>query len=85
MTLSTNCATGTARTLVAKILLDQAADRKQHQLAQRDMATLGSVDWEIVNTTLKSLQNEGAIRIERNRIIINKILLKKAAGAVHSR
>jgi CRP-like cAMP-binding protein len=70
------------RGLVAQILLEYARDRttERHQLTQRDIAVLLGTDWETVHSSLKSLHEEGTIRIERHRIIINKELLQKEAG-----
>ena len=69
------------RRLVAKVLLEYAGDNttERRQLTQRDIAVLVGTDWETVHSSLKSLQEEGTIRIERHRIIINKELLQKAA------
>ncbi len=69
------------RGLVAKVLLDYAGDSTtgRRQLTQRDIAVLIDTDWETVHASLESLQEEGAIRIERHRIIINKELLLKMA------
>lgn len=69
------------RGLVAKVLLEYAGDGKgeRRRLAQRDMAVLAGTDWKTVHLSLRFLQEEGAIRIERHRIIINKELLQKAA------
>ena len=59
-------------------------------MAQQDIAILADTNWEMVHASLKSLQNEGAIKVERHRIIINRDLLQKVAGvsgqckAVHS-
>ena len=65
--------------LVAKVLLEHTGENvtERHKLAQRDIAALTGSDWEMVHTSLKSLQDEGAIRIERHRIIINRELLQK--------
>ena len=41
---------------------------------------IAGTDWETVHLTLRSLRDEGAIRIERHRLIINKEMLQKAAG-----
>lgn len=70
-----------ARGLVAKALLDNIGNNStaQHQLTQRNIAVLTGKDWETVHTSLKSLQDTGAIKIERNRMIINKELLQKIA------
>lgn len=70
------------RVLVAGVLLDYAGDgaSEQRRLAQRDIAAITGASWEMVHASLESLQNEGAIRIERHRLIINKELLQKIAG-----
>ena len=70
------------RGLVAQILLEYARDSttERRQLTQRDIAVLVGTDWETIHSSLKSLQEEGAIRLERHRIIINKELLQKVAG-----
>jgi len=70
------------RGLVARVLIDHAENAiKQHSgLSQRDIArTIGS-DRVMVYLSLKSLQDKGAIRIENNRIKINKELLRTVAG-----
>jgi DNA-binding MarR family transcriptional regulator len=67
--------------LVARVLLDYAGDSTggQRRLAQRDIAALTGIDWENVHMSLKSLQDEGVIKIERHRIILNKALLQRVA------
>jgi DNA-binding MarR family transcriptional regulator len=68
-----------AKGMVAKVLLEHTGNTTgRRQLAQRDIATLTGTDWETVHKSLKSLQDEGAIRIERHRIFINKDLLRQA-------
>jgi DNA-binding MarR family transcriptional regulator len=71
-----------ARWLVSKVLLEFARDatNERNRLAQRDIAKIIGADWETVHMSLKSLQDEGIIRIERNRITINKELLKEIVG-----
>jgi len=49
-------------------------------LSQREMAELLGTTWELVNESLRSLHEEGAIRIERHRIIIKEKSLQKIAG-----
>jgi DNA-binding Lrp family transcriptional regulator len=68
--------------LVAKVLLDYVEDNAggQRRLAQRDIAALAGTDWETVHMSLKSLQEEGVIKIERHRMILNKELLQKVAA-----
>ena len=73
---------GHIRGMVSKILLEYAGDSttERRQLTQRDIAILVGTDWETVHASLKSLQEQGIIRIERHRITINKELLQKVAG-----
>jgi DNA-binding MarR family transcriptional regulator len=70
------------RGLVAKVLLEYAGDSttERRQLTQRDIAVLAGTDWATVHASLRSLHDEGFIRIERHRIIINKELLQAVAG-----
>ncbi len=77
------------RAQLAGVLLERAGDGadRQNRLAQRDIAAMLATGWDMVHLSLKSLHKEGAIRIEHNRIIINKELLQKlaiAAGSVKS-
>jgi hypothetical protein len=67
---------------VAKALLDYAGDGAsgQPRVAQREIAAMVGADWGMVHISLKSMQAEGAIRIDRHRLIINKELLQKVAG-----
>jgi hypothetical protein len=67
---------------VAKVLLDHADGGRngQNRLAQRDIASMLGTDWINVHQSLKSLYGEGAIKIEGNRIILNKELILKATG-----
>jgi hypothetical protein len=80
MTLLAECSPLEARTRLARVLLDNAP--QIHQLTQSDMAKLGGMDWETVKVSLQSLQTDGAIRLERNRLIIRKKLLQTAAGLI---
>ncbi len=65
-----------ARGLVARILIERAsATAGQNQLSQRDIALLAGLDWEVVHTTLKSLMDMGAIRIDRHRMVLNSGVL----------
>lgn len=70
-----------ARKLVAKALIEYTGNSKteRRHLAQQDIAILAGINWDMVHASLKSLQNEGAIKIERHRIIINRDLLQKVA------
>jgi Mn-dependent DtxR family transcriptional regulator len=67
---------------VAKVLLEYAGNSttERRQLTQRDIAAMVGTDWKTVQASLKSLQDEGAIRLEHLRVVINKELLQKVAG-----
>ena len=73
------------RGMVARTLLDQANGGGQPRLAQRDIAATVGTDWSMVHISLKSMQEEGAIRIEHNRLYVNKDLLQKMAGTTEER
>jgi DNA-binding MarR family transcriptional regulator len=64
------------------MLLEHAGDGTggRPRVAQRDIAAAVGADWGTVHMSLKSIQDEGAIRIERHRLIINKELLQKVAA-----
>ena len=64
---------------VGRVLLEHAGGgiTGRPHLSQREMAALTGTTWELVSRSLKSLQEEGAIRIDRHRIIINKESLEK--------
>jgi CRP-like cAMP-binding protein len=69
---------------VAKILVENSGDgaKTQHRLTQQDMAAIAGTAREVVGRSLKSLEEDGAIKMERNRIIIKDIdMLKDIAGA----
>ena len=72
-----------ARTKIARILLDHVSEQSSQRRRpwQRDMASLGGVSWEVIYTSLESLKNEGVIRVDRHRIIINKELLNQVTGS----
>jgi len=59
---------------VARILLQQAGDGaiagNGPRLTQQDMAAMAGTAREVVGRSLKTLEDEGAIRLERNRIVI---------------
>lgn len=58
---------------VAKILLEHASNGAgpKHRLTQQDMAAMAGTVREVVGRALKSLEEEGAIRLERHRVVIN--------------
>jgi CRP-like cAMP-binding protein len=57
---------------VAKMLLEYAGDKTgdRPRLTQQEMAAMIGTAREMVGRSLKSLEGDGAIRMERNRIII---------------
>jgi CRP/FNR family transcriptional regulator len=55
---------------LAKILLKQMGDEPAPYLTQRDMAAMVGTAREVVARSLKSLEDEGVIRVERHRIVI---------------
>lgn len=66
---------------VAKMLLEYAQDGEGQRLTQQEMAAVIGTAREMVGRSLKSLESDGAIRMERNRIIItNRSALKGEAG-----
>jgi DNA-binding GntR family transcriptional regulator len=63
---------------VARLLLEHAVNGTDgnNRLTQRDMAEMLGTGWATVHRSLQSLYNEGIIRIERNRISVNKELVQ---------
>ncbi|MFO8101590.1 MAG: Crp/Fnr family transcriptional regulator [Dehalococcoidia bacterium] len=68
---------------IAKILLEHADGAgPKPKLTQQDMAALAGTVREVVGRSLKTLQEEGLIRMERNRLVISdKTGLSKVAGS----
>jgi len=67
---------------VAQVLLDHAVNNsRKNRLTHREMAEMLNTGWDKIHLSLRSLHDEGAIKIDRNRIIIETELLQKAAGA----
>jgi CRP/FNR family cyclic AMP-dependent transcriptional regulator len=69
---------------VARILLEYAGDStgSRPRLTQQEMAAMAGTVREVVGRSLKSLEEEGAIRLERHRIVvINKEALKDTVDA----
>jgi CRP-like cAMP-binding protein len=71
---------------VAKILLDHAQGGAGQglRLTQQDMAAMAGTAREVVGRSLKSLEEEGIIRLERHRLVIadKEALKTKAESAV---
>jgi len=67
---------------VARILIEHTKHESSgtSKLSQREMATLIGASWLQINKSLELLQEEGAIRIDRHRLIINRESMEKAAG-----
>jgi len=57
---------------VARILLDHAGDGTMPlpRLTQQEMAGMAGTAREVVGRSLKALEEEGAIRLDRHRIVI---------------
>ena len=69
---------------VAKILLEHAGDGTgfKPRLTQQEMAAMAGTVREVVGRSLKALEEGGAIRLERHRIVItDKESLKEMAEA----
>ncbi len=69
---------------VAKILAENSGDgsKVQHKLTQHDMAAMAGTAREVVGRSLKSLEDDGVIKMDRHRIVIKDIdMLKDIAGA----
>ncbi len=58
---------------VAKILLEYAGDGAGSgpRLTQQDMAAIAGTAREVVGRSLKALEGEGVIRLERHRVVIS--------------
>jgi len=68
---------------VAKILLENAEDTsgQQPKLTQQQMAAMAGTAREMIGRSLKLLEDEGKVRLERNRIVIrDKEALREIAG-----
>ena len=69
---------------VAKLLLSNAGDGAggKTRLTQQEMAAATGTAREVVGRSLKALQEDGAIRMERNHIVIvDKQALREMAGS----
>lgn len=70
---------------VAKILLEYSGNGTgpKPKLTQQEMAAMAGTAREMIGRSLKSLEDEGAIRLERQRIVItDKEALREIAGVV---
>jgi len=70
---------------VAKILLEHAGDgtTPNPRLTQQEMAAMAGTVREVVARSLKALEEEGAIRLERHRIVISNEDALKQMGEVY--
>ena len=69
---------------VAKILLEHAGDSTgpRSRLTQQEMAAMAGTAREVVARSLKSLEEEGTIRLERHRIVVtDKAALQRVAAS----
>jgi CRP/FNR family transcriptional regulator len=57
---------------IAKILLEQIRDETSHvpRLTQQEMAAMAGTAREVVGRSLRELEEQGAIKLDRHRIII---------------
>jgi CRP-like cAMP-binding protein len=70
---------------VAKILLEylDGSEAEKPRLTQQEIAAIIGTAREMVGRSLKNLEQEGAIKMERNRIVItNKSVLQDIAGVL---
>lgn len=70
---------------VAKILLEYAGDKngQGQRLTQREMAAMAGTAREMIGRSLKALEEEGTVRLERHRIVItDKEALREMAGVI---
>ena len=70
---------------VARILLEHAADgtAQKPRLTQQEMAAMAGTAREMVGRSLKTLEEDGVIRLERHRIMItDREALREMAGVV---
>jgi CRP-like cAMP-binding protein len=68
---------------LARILLERAGDGvgAGQRLTQQDMAAIAGTGREVIGRSLKALETEGVIRIDRHRIIItDRKALEELAG-----
>ena len=70
---------------VAKILLEYGDGKngQKQRLTQQDMAAMAGTAREMIGRSLKTLEEEGKVRIERHRIVItDKEALRELAGII---
>lgn len=68
---------------VARILLENTGDMngQKHRLTQQDMAAMAGTAREMIGRSLKLLEEEGKVRLERNRVVItDKEALREIAA-----
>ena len=72
-----------ARRKVAAALLEQTGSSagKHQRFTLKTMASNAGAEWGTIRLSLASLQDEGAIRLERHRIYVNRDALRKLAHA----
>ena len=71
---------------VAKILLENAGDGAGHgqRLTQQEMAAMAGTAREMVGRSLKTLEDEGKIRLDHHRIVItDREALRELAGIAY--
>ncbi|MDY6893651.1 MAG: Crp/Fnr family transcriptional regulator [Chloroflexota bacterium] len=68
---------------VAKILLEHSTEESgiRPRLTQQEMAAMAGTAREMIGRSLKSLEDEGVVRLDRQRVVItDKEALKELAG-----
>ena len=68
---------------VAKLLLEYAGDQNgpRQRLTQQEMAAMAGTAREMIGRSLKALEEEGTVKLERHRIVItDKEALREMAG-----
>ncbi len=66
---------------LAKILLEYLVENPPRRLTQQEMAAMAGTAREMIGRSLKLLEEEGKVRLDRHRIIItDKEALKEIAG-----
>lgn len=68
---------------VAKILLEYAGDQNgpRQRLTQQEMAAMAGTAREMIGRSLKAMEEEGTVKLERHRIVItDKEALREMAG-----
>ncbi len=82
--LSPSAEPGDVRQRVAVVLLQHAGTdtTRRPGLSHREIAEMLGTSWDMVNRSVKSLQTDGAIKIDRHRMTVDKKILERIVMAV---